>query len=145
MGVHLTGSSGLLTLIALLAAPGLVAAYFLHSLMWVAIVPGVLTLIMLLLAALPIKKKITPQQFAEELETHLLGTDGQWGWDDITSVRLADERLEEVRVRLAKFDILESEELREELRQVIAALRRGEIPDIIDDHYSSRIPRFHSS
>jgi hypothetical protein len=48
---------------------------------------------MLLVAALPIKRKITPQQWADDLEKYLLGSDGAWDWDDATSVRLADERL----------------------------------------------------
>ena len=94
---------------------------------------------------MPIKRKITPQQFADQLEPHLLGRDGAWGWDDATSVRLADERLEHLRVRLGKFDNLASEEQREELRQVIAALRSGEIPEIKDDYDSTDAPRFRSS
>jgi hypothetical protein len=83
---------------------------------------------MLLIAALPTKRKITPQAWADELEKHLLGTEGPYDWDDATSVRLADERLENLRCRLSDFDMLVTTERREELRQIIEALRRGEIP-----------------
>jgi hypothetical protein len=133
MAIHLKGSSGCLVVLAVLIVVGLTAGHFLGSPVWIAVVPCALIILILALAALPIKKKITPQQFADGLEPHLLGTDGTWGWDDITSVRLADERLEQIRVQLGKFDNLASEELREELRQLIAALRRGEIPEIGDN------------
>jgi hypothetical protein len=109
----------------------LIAAYYaLHSKVWILIIPLTVILLMLLIAALPIKKKITPQQFANLLEPHLLGTDGPWGWDDAISVALADERLELLRLSLPKFDRLHTDELREELREIIAALRRGEVLDV---------------
>lgn len=86
-------------------------------------------MLMLVVAALPIKRKISPQEWAKELERHLLGTDGAYGWDDATSVRLADQRLENLRSRLVPdFDQLNTPEKREELRQIIDALRRGEVP-----------------
>jgi hypothetical protein len=84
---------------------------------------------MLVIAALPIKRNITPEQFADQLERHLLGTDGPWGWDDAISVTLADERLETLRGQLVKFDRLTSKEQKEELREIVAALRRGEVPN----------------
>lgn len=83
--------------------------------------------------ALPIKRKVTPQQWALELEPHLLGTDGPWDWDDATSVALADQKLEAVRGRLPKFDLLTTEERRREFESIIAALKRGEIPEVSDD------------
>ncbi len=82
-----------------MAVPAVIAAYFLHSSIWIAVIPAALILLMILTAVLPIRRKITPQQFAEPLEPHLLGTDGPWGWDDATSVRLADESIEHIRVR----------------------------------------------
>ena len=122
---------GLAVLAFVVTTLGLVAADFaLHSKVWILIIPLTVILLMLLIAALPIKKKITPQQFANLLEPHLLGTDGPWGWDDAISVALADERLELLRLSLPKFDRLHTDELREELREIIAALRRGEIPDV---------------
>jgi hypothetical protein len=84
---------------------------------------------MLLVAALPIKRKITPQQWADELEEHLLGTEGSWGWDDATSISLADKRLENLRRRLVPdFDLLDTPEKTDQFRRIIEALRRGEVP-----------------
>ena len=83
---------------------------------------------MLAVAALPIRRKITPQEWAIDLEKHLLGTEGPYDWDDATSVTLADERLESLRSRvLHDFHMLDTPEKREEFRQIIA-LRRGEVP-----------------
>ncbi len=79
------------------------------------------------------KRKVTPEQFADELEPHLLGTGGAWHWDDVTSVGIDDKRLERLRAKLAKFDNLILEERRIEFTQIIAALRRGEVPDVKDD------------
>jgi hypothetical protein len=55
---------------------------------------------------LPIKRQVTPEQFADELERHLLGSGGPWDWDDTTSIRIVDERLERIRWELPKFDSL---------------------------------------
>jgi hypothetical protein len=76
------------------------------------------------------KRKVTIEQFAEELEKHLLGTDGQWGWDDTTSISIADSRLDRLWSQLYKFDSLNLPEHVDELKGIIAALRRGEIADV---------------
>jgi hypothetical protein len=82
-------------------------------------------------AALPIKRKVTPEQFADELEKHLLGTDGPWDWDDATSVMIADPRLEQVRLRLGpNLDALTLQKDKDELQTIIAALRRGELLEV---------------
>jgi hypothetical protein len=87
----------------------------------------------LIVAALPIKRVVTPEQFADELEAHLLGTESDWDWDRTTSVALADRRLEVIRRQLFAFDSdsLKSEKDREKLRMLIATLRRGEFPEIV--------------
>jgi len=77
------------------------------------------------------KRKVSPEEFAEELEKHLLGTEGKWDWDYITSVALADERLERIRLGLSKFDLLSRTKNRDEFEAIIAALRRGEFPEIV--------------
>jgi hypothetical protein len=77
------------------------------------------------------KRKASPEEFAEELEKHLLGTEGKWDWDYITSVTLADERLERIRLGLSKFDLLSRTKDRNEFEAIIAALRRGEFPEIV--------------
>ncbi|MGA8539519.1 MAG: hypothetical protein WB566_08460 [Terriglobales bacterium] len=124
---RLSNRWGCVLFIAYLFVPGLVAAYFLHSSSWILIGPVFMVVLMLIIAALPIKRKITPQAWADELEKHLLGTEDPYDWDDATSVRLADERLENLRCRLSDFDMLVTPEKREELRQIIEALRRGEV------------------
>jgi len=111
--------------------PAALAAYVLHSLAWLVVVPLVIIILVLFIAALPIKRKVTPEHFAEELERHLLGTEGAWDWDDTTSVAIADPRLEEVRSRLGpNLDSLSHEKDKDELRAIIAALRRGELPEV---------------
>ena len=77
------------------------------------------------------KRAITPEQFADELEKHVLGTEGEWDWDDTTSIAIADERLERIRRRLSKFDSLTRTKDQDELKSIITALRRGELPEIV--------------
>jgi hypothetical protein len=102
--------------------------YFLHSVIWMLLTPPLLIIAMLLVAALGPKRKLTPEQFADRLEKHLLGTEKPYGWDDTASVTLADERLTILQQSLFRFDLLNTAEKREELRRIIEALRRGEVP-----------------
>ena len=65
-----------------------------HSFSRVALAVTVgLAVFLCAVAALPTRRKVTPQQWARELERHLLGKEGEWEWDDATSISLADERL----------------------------------------------------
>jgi hypothetical protein len=130
MTFHLSGRSGCATVLLVLFVPAILTAYFMHSAIWLIAIPLAIIVIALLVAALPIKRKVTPEQFAEELEKHLLGTEGPWDWDDTTSVAIADERLEQVRGVLSKFDSLASQEDKDALKAIVEALRRGEIPDV---------------
>jgi len=68
------------------------------------------------------KLKLSPRQFADELERHLLGTEGKWDWGDTTSIAIADERLERIRRGLPKFDLLTRGKDRDELKAINAAL-----------------------
>ena len=145
MSLHFKGFRGCLIVLAVLIALGVLVGHVLHSMLWIAIVPVVLTLVMIVIAALPIKRRMTPQQFAELLEPHLLGTDDAWSWDRATSIRLADERLEQLRLQLPKFDSLMSEERREELRMIIRALRQGEVPEVGENGDSTDVPQFRCS
>jgi hypothetical protein len=111
--------------------PATLTAYFLHNLAWLVVVPFGIIVLVLFIAALPIKRQVTPEQFADELERHLLGSGGPWDWDDTTSIRIADERLERIRWELPKFDSLAREEDKAELKTIIEALRRGEIPEVV--------------
>ncbi len=131
MHINLSKLSGWVITLAILFVPAIVTAYFLHSLKWPVIVPIGIVALALILAALPIKRKVTPEQFADELERHLLGTEGEWDWDDTTSIAIADKRLEGIRLEIGKFDLLAQERDKDELRALIAAFRRGELPEIV--------------
>ena len=119
--------------LAVLFVPAAIAAYLLNEPKWLIIVPFAILAIALAIAALPIRRKVTPEQWAVELEPHLLGTDGKWGWDDATCVALSDPRLETIRSKLPKFDMLTSDQRRGEFERIIAALKRGEITEVRDD------------
>jgi hypothetical protein len=97
MAIHLSGGSGYLVVLAVLFVPATIAAYLLNDPKWLIIIPVGIVALTLAVAALPIRRKVTPKQWALELEPHLLGTDGTWDWDDATSVALADPRLEAIR------------------------------------------------
>jgi hypothetical protein len=101
---------------------------------WLALIPLMILLMILASTFLPfLRRNITPQQFADELERHLSGTGGGWDWDNTTSRAIRDQRLDNLRAKLPKFDLLIREEPRKEFENIIAALRRGEIPDVKAD------------
>ncbi len=135
MGFHLQlyppKLSAWVIVLLVLFLPATLTAYFLHNLAWLLVVPFGIIVLVLFIAALPIKRKVTPEQFADELERHLLGTGGPWDWDDTTSIRIADERLERIRWELPKFDSLAREEDKAQLKTIIEALRRGKIPEVV--------------
>ena len=135
MGFHLQlyppKLSAWVIVLLVLFLPATLTAYFLHNLAWLFVVSFGIVVFILFMAALPIKRQVTPEQFADELESHLLGTGGPWDWDDTTSIRIADERLERIRSELPKFDSLAREEDKAELKAIIEALRRGEMPDVV--------------
>jgi hypothetical protein len=133
VALHLSSGSGCVTLLAVLFIPAAITAYFTNDPKWLVIIPLAIVAVGLTVAALPIKKKVTPEQWALQLEPHLLGTDGAFDWDGAISVRLADPRLEALRVKMSKFDSLPTRERRDEFASVITALKRGEIPEIRDD------------
>jgi hypothetical protein len=125
---RLSNPVGCLLLLVFLLGPGLILDHLLHSVVWTFVTPLLLIILMVIVAALGPKRKITPQQFADRLEKHLLGTEGPYDWDDTVSVTPADERLEILRQGLSDFDQLDTAEKRDELCRIIEALRRGEIP-----------------
>jgi len=114
-----------------LFVPAILVFYLSHSLIWLILIPVGIIILALLVAAVPRKRKVSPEQFADELERHLLGTEGEWDWDDVTSVAIADERLERIRWELPRFDTLSQEKDKEDLKTLIAALRRGELPEVV--------------
>ena len=132
MGLRLSNPVGCVVFLGILVGPGLVAARVLHSLIWTFLGPIAMVAVLLGIAALPFKRKVTPQEFADELERHLQGTDNDDEWDQTSGVIIFNPLLEDVRRSLSdRFDSLSSPEDREELRQIIEALRRGEFPGAI--------------
>lgn len=130
-------------MLLVLFGPAVLVAYLLKSMVWLVFIPVGITVLALIIAALPIKRKVSPEQFADELEKHLLGTGGPWDWDDATSVVIADPKLEKLRWGLSKFDRLSTEKERDELRAIIKSLRRGEVPEAtISAEQGSRSQRF---
>lgn len=76
------------------------------------------------------KWDVTPQQLVDELGK---GMNDAHEWDDLTTSSIRDNDLDRLLDRLTrKVKHPELPEYREELTQVIAALRRGEIPEISD-------------
>jgi hypothetical protein len=130
MGIILSNRSGCAILATILFAPAIVTGYILHSAMWLILVPLGIIALALIVAVIPSKRKVTCGQFADELEKHLLGIEGPWDWDDTTTVAIADERLERLRSSLFKFDSIERQEDKDELKSIIESLRRGEIPEV---------------
>lgn len=117
----------------ILIVPAIAAAAILHSAVWLLVIPISLLALWAALGKWGPKRRVTPEQFADELERHLLGAGGPWDWDDTTSVGIDDERLDQLRAKLPKFDSLMLEERRNEFVEIIAALRRGEVPDVKND------------
>jgi len=129
MSLRLNSGTGCVLFLAVVVGPGLVAAYLLHSAVWALIGPIAVLGVLLGIAALPFRRKITPLEFAGELERHLDGRDNDDEWDRTSSVRISNRLLEQVRLSLSnRFDSLSTPQDREELRQIIEALRRGEFP-----------------
>lgn len=133
---------GCAVLFLILFAPGIVIAYISRSLIWVIASPVAMIVVLILLSKVARvfnpdygKRSVTPEQFASELERHLLGTEGKWDWDDVTSVCVADDRLERIRQELPRFDRLESEKDREDLKALIAAIRRGDFPEVVPPEF----------
>ena len=97
----LSGCLGCTVLLLIFFAPGIVVAYISQSSIWV--IAGPVAIIVGLIVTTKVaklfnpnygKRNVTPEQFASQLERHLLGTEGKWDWDDVTSHTIADERLE---------------------------------------------------
>ncbi len=109
MKIHFSGGSGLAVVLLVLFVPAIVMAYLLHSAVWLVVIPFGVIVLALVVAVLPLerfRRKVTPEQFADELERHLLGTAGPWDWDDIMSIAIANERLRRLQSVLSKYDSL---------------------------------------
>jgi len=140
MKFQLSRVPGCMTFLLVLLVPAAIMAYVLHNPAWLVAVPiGVLFLIFVVAFVFGSLEKVfgigrrkgTPEEFADALEKHLLGEKPDPAWDDPMDVVLADPRLEQIRRRLGpNLDSLAREEDKNELRAIIAALRRGDLPDV---------------
>lgn len=135
-----------------LLVPAVLIAYVLRNPAWLVAAPiGVFGLICLLAFVFGVlerlfgigRRKGTPEEFANALEKYLLGEQPDRGWDDPMDVVLADPRLEQVRLRLGdNLIFLAREEDKDELRAVIAALRRGDLPEVPPQRGVTSLSRF---
>jgi hypothetical protein len=140
--------------VLVLLIPAALMAYVLHSPAW--LVGGPIGIFGLILAAALVfgalerlfgigRRKGTPEEFANALEKYLLGEEPERGWDEPMEVTLADPRLEQVRRSLClspNLYRLATEKDRDELRTVIAALRRGDLPDVPPRYGITSLLRF---
>jgi hypothetical protein len=71
------------------------------------------------------RNRLTAAEVADRIERHILGTEGLWDWDDFTSIPIADEKLDAIRIRCSELDgpTPISEEKREELKRIVERLR----------------------
>jgi hypothetical protein len=70
------------------------------------------------------RNRRTPREVADMIEKHIDGTEGSWDWDEFTSVPIADDRLDAIRIRfLVGFDSNLSEEKLRDLREIVQRLR----------------------
>jgi hypothetical protein len=134
MQLRLGNKIGCAVFLILIFGPGLVVARLRHSMVWAFIGPFALCTLGVLIAALPFKRRVTPHEFANELERHLMGEDDDDEWDRTSAVSISDLRLDQVRRSLSdRFDSLSTTHDRDQLRHVIEALRRGEFPGALPD------------
>jgi len=126
-------------LLLFLIVPAAVIAYYLHNPAWLIGFPIAIFALMgavaFVFSTLDLlfgvgRRKGTPEEFADALECHLLGKEPVRGWDEPMDVALADPQREAVRRRLGhSLHSLSREEGGAELRCIIAALRRGDLPE----------------
>jgi hypothetical protein len=70
------------------------------------------------------RRKLALSDVADIIERHADGTEGPYDWDEFTSVPIADPRLDEVRRRCIRLDILVLPDQRRcELRKIVDELR----------------------
>ena len=70
------------------------------------------------------RNRLTPGQVADAIEKHLEGIDGPYDWDDFTSIPIADDHLDAIRLRCTEVGgAPASEGTLKELRDIVAQLR----------------------
>lgn len=60
---------------------------------------------------------------ADKIERHIQGTEGPWDWDDFTSLPIADDHLNAIRLRCLELEHALPEERIDEMRRIVERLR----------------------
>jgi hypothetical protein len=71
--------------------------------------------------------KRTAPEVAVYVENHLRGTEGAHDWDDFTSIPIADQRLNAMRLRCVELDDRSPTERFSELRKMVRDLRNEQV------------------
>ncbi len=120
-----------IVLVTAVVVPAVLLASALHSWMWFfgALIVEVILLCLFAAFGRSDKRDVTPHELAEELERHLVGNEGPYDWDATTSGELTDDKLNRLIPRLIEYDRLDTADKREQFREIIETLRRGNIPN----------------
>jgi hypothetical protein len=87
---------------------------------WKAILLAPLVLLLAPIAAFASKrKKRTPAEVAGFIRDFIESNGGEWDWDDFTSVKLADPKLETIRLEADLVDLPVTEAGREQLKALL--------------------------
>ncbi|MFZ1087121.1 MAG: hypothetical protein WAN35_19325 [Terracidiphilus sp.] len=85
---------------------------------FIIVILGIVPLFRLLNYISKKRNRPTVDEVAEAIEMHIDGTEGPWDWDDFTSIPMADDRLDEIRLRCIEF-----EQNPEELKRIVEELK----------------------
>jgi hypothetical protein len=66
------------------------------------------------------RNNLSAADVGDRIEKHISRTEGPWDWDDFTSIPIASDELDQIRVQC-----VESEENVEELKRILERLRRS--------------------
>lgn len=69
---------------------------------WIVI--GGVVLLAIVIAALPLRARVTPDEVAQVIENFLSGEGGGWDWGEFLCVRIKDPEMDAIRERLAGLD-----------------------------------------
>lgn len=67
----------------------------------------------------------TATEVLDAIEKHIQGTEGPWDWDDFTSIPIADDKLDKLRLRCLTLDHVSREEALQELKKIVADLKNN--------------------
>jgi hypothetical protein len=70
------------------------------------------------------RNQLTAAEVADTIEKHIQGAEGPWDWDDFTSIPIADDYLDKIRLRCLQLDYELPEERIQELSRIVERLRK---------------------